>query len=127
MSHFYKAAVSHWTAQKDEAIATLELYFQKSVGIGEHSKILEEINDWTSKLSEAEENLLSLEKHFEDDGYVRDKPKKVVINGEHFKKYIILCTCFSFYITYIILYSISCEYTILPIVELVNPKYIWIT
>ena len=81
MSHFYKAAVSHWTAQKDEAIATLELYFQKSVGIGEHSKILEEINDWTSKLSEAEENLLSLEEHFEDDGYVRDKPKKVVING----------------------------------------------
>ena len=81
MSHFYKAAVSHWTAQKDEAIATLELYFQKSVGLGEHSKILEEINEWTSKLSEAEENLLALEKHFEDDGYVRDKPKKVVING----------------------------------------------
>ena len=81
MSHFYKAAVSHWTAQKDEAIATLELYFQKSVGIGEHSKILEEINEWTSKLSEAEENLLALEKHFVDDGYVRDKPKKVVING----------------------------------------------
>ena len=81
MSHFYKAAVSHWTAQKDEAIATLELYFQKSVGIGEHSKILEEINQWTSQLSEAEENLLVLEKYFEDDGYVRDKPKKVVING----------------------------------------------
>mgnify|MGYP003123679407 FL=1 len=81
MSHFYKAAVSHWTAQKDEAIATLELYFQKSVGIGEHSKILEEINEWTSKLSEAEENLLALEKHFEDDGYVRDVPKKKVLNG----------------------------------------------
>ena len=81
MSHFYKASVSHWKAKRDEAIATLELYFQKSVGIGEHSKILEEINEWTSKLSEAEENLLALEKHFEDDGYVRDKPKKVVING----------------------------------------------
>ena len=81
MSHFYKAAVSHWTAQKDEAIATLELYFQKSVGIGEHSKILEEINEWTSKLSEAEENLLALEKHFEDDGYVRDKPIKGMLNG----------------------------------------------
>ena len=62
MSHFYKAAVSHWTAQKDEAIATLELYFQKSVGIGEHSKILEEINEWTSKLSEADENLRTLKK-----------------------------------------------------------------
>ena len=83
MSHFYKAAVSHWTAQKDEAIATLELYFQKSVGIGEHSKILIEINEWTSKLSEAEENLQVLETYFEDDGYVRDVPKKKVLNGLH--------------------------------------------
>ena len=45
MSHFYKAAVSHWTAKRDEAIATLELYFLKSVGIGEHSNLLNEIND----------------------------------------------------------------------------------
>ena len=81
MSHFYKAAISHWEAKRDEAIATLELYFQKSVGIGEHSKILDEINQWTSQLSEAEENLLVLEKYFEDDGYVRDKPIKGVLNG----------------------------------------------
>ena len=81
MSHFYKASVSHWKAKRDEAIATLELYFQKSVGIGEHSKILEEINQWTSQLSEAEENLLVLEKYFEDDGYVRDNPIKGVLNG----------------------------------------------
>ena len=81
MSHFYKAAISHWEAKRDEAIATLELYFQKSVGIGEHSKILEEINQWTSQLSEAEENLLVLEKYFEDDGYVRDNPIKGVLNG----------------------------------------------
>ena len=81
MSHFYKAAVSHWTAQKDEAIATLELYFQKSVGIGEHSKILEEINDWTSKLSEAEENINSLKTYFEDDGYPREETNKKVLNG----------------------------------------------
>ena len=75
MSNFYKAAVSYWTAQRDEAVATLELYFQKSVGIGEHSKVLQEINDWTCKLSEAEENLDSLKKYFEDDGYVRDEQK----------------------------------------------------
>jgi len=47
-----------------EAIATLNLYFSNSVGIGEHSKILEEINTWTSKLSEAEENLSNLKKYF---------------------------------------------------------------
>ena len=81
MSHFYKAAISHWEAKRDEAIATLELYFLKSVGIGEHSKILEEISQWTSQLSEAEENLLVLEKYFEDDGYVRDNPIKGVLNG----------------------------------------------
>ena len=34
MSKFYKAAISHWEAQRDNAIATLELYFPKSVGIG---------------------------------------------------------------------------------------------
>ena len=76
-----KALEDKYNAQISEADATLKIYFNNSVGIGEHSKILEEINDWTSKLSEAEENLLALEKHFEDDGYVRDKPKKVVING----------------------------------------------
>tara|TARA_Y100001938_G_scaffold75833_1_gene104983 strand:- start:810 stop:1055 length:246 start_codon:yes stop_codon:yes gene_type:complete len=80
MNKFYTAAVSHWKSQRDEALATLELYFQKSVGIGEHSKVLQEINDWTCKLSEANENLDSLKKYFEDDGYVRDEPKKKLLN-----------------------------------------------
>ena len=75
MSNFYKAAISYWEAQRDEAVATLELYFQKSVGIGEHSKVLQEINDWTCKLSEANENLESLEKFFDDYGDVKDNNK----------------------------------------------------
>ena len=75
MNKFYTAAVSHWKAQRDEALATLELYFQKSVGIGEHSKVLQEINDWTCKLSEANENLESLEKFFDDYGDVKDNNK----------------------------------------------------
>ena len=79
MSHFYKAAISHWEAKRDEAIATLELYFQKSVGIGEHSKILDEIHVWTHQLSEAEENIEVLKKYFEDDGYVRED--KGLLNG----------------------------------------------
>ena len=62
MSHFYKAAISHWEAQRDNALATLELYFLKSVGIGEHSKLLEEVKEWTTKLSEADENLRTLKK-----------------------------------------------------------------
>ena len=80
MSKFYKAAVSHWEAQRDEAVATLELYFLKAVGIGEHSEMLKEINKWTAKLAEAEENLSVLQSYFEDDGYARDKKQKV-LNG----------------------------------------------
>ena len=79
MSKFYKAAISHWEAQRDEAVATLELYFLKSVGIGEHSELLVEINKWTHKLAEADENLNVLKQYFEDDGYVRDEKK--ALNG----------------------------------------------
>ena len=80
MNKFYTAALSHWKSQRDEALATLELYFQKSVGIGEHSKILQEINDWTAKLSEANENLESLKTYYDDYGDVKDdnKTKKLL-------------------------------------------------
>ena len=79
MSKFYKAAVSHWEAQRDEAVATLELYFLKSVGIGEHSELLVEINKWTHKLAEADENLTVLKQYFEDDGYAKEE--KRMLNG----------------------------------------------
>ena len=61
---FLAAALSYWTAQRDEAVATLELYFNGSVGIGEHSEILVEINKWTEKLSQADENIASLKGYF---------------------------------------------------------------
>ena len=68
MNNLYNAALSHWNAKKDEAIATLELYFNNSVGIGEHSAILDEINKWTNELSQADDNLQSLENYFNSEG-----------------------------------------------------------
>ena len=68
MNNLYNAALSHWIAKKDEAIATLELYFNNSVGIGEHSAILDEINKWTNELSQADDNLQSLENYFNSEG-----------------------------------------------------------
>ena len=59
-----EALLSHYKAQKDEAIAVIDLYLKKSVGIGDHSNILDELKKWTTKLSEAQENLLVLEKYF---------------------------------------------------------------
>ena len=63
-NHFYRAANSSKCNQREEAIATLELYLQHSVGIADHSNILEEIKKWTSKLAEAQENLKVLKEFF---------------------------------------------------------------
>ena len=54
MNSYVKAAHAHFTAVQAEAEAVLETYFNNSVGIGEHSDLLEEINKWVNKLSSAE-------------------------------------------------------------------------
>ena len=64
MNKLLKAALSQYEAQRDEALAVLEVYFNNSVGIGEHSNLLKEISEWTQRLSEAEENISILNKHF---------------------------------------------------------------
>ena len=61
--NFYKAAIAHWQSERLKAIATLRRLFTKSVGIGEHTEILTEIHKWTDLLSQAEENINSLEKY----------------------------------------------------------------
>jgi len=59
-----EALVTHYKAQKNEALAVIDLYLNNSVGIGDHSNILDELKNWTTKLSEAQENLMVLEKYF---------------------------------------------------------------
>ena len=66
-NHFYRAAIKSFEAQREEAIATLELYFQHSVGIADHSDVLNEIKKWTTKLAEAQENLKVLKEYFYTD------------------------------------------------------------
>tara|TARA_B100001113_G_scaffold343099_1_gene330039 strand:+ start:1105 stop:1311 length:207 start_codon:yes stop_codon:yes gene_type:complete len=56
----YQAAVDKYEAQKSEALANLEIIFNDSVGVGEHTDILAEIDKWVNKFSHAEENLNSL-------------------------------------------------------------------
>jgi len=61
----HNAVTSHYEAQRDEAIAILQLYFEDSVGIGDHSNILDEIKKWAAKLAEAEEILQVMDKYSE--------------------------------------------------------------
>ena len=49
----YKATISHYVAQKDKALAILDMYFENSVGIGDHADVLSEIVKWTASLAEA--------------------------------------------------------------------------
>ena len=55
-----KAATSRYEAQRDEAKAHLHILFKNSVGIGEHTDILSEIDKWVNSLSDANENLQTL-------------------------------------------------------------------
>ena len=64
MSNFYNASIDHYKAKRSEALATLELYFNNSVGIGEHSDLLLEIRKWTEILDNANSALETLSNDF---------------------------------------------------------------
>ena len=67
MNKLHTATVDHWRAKRSEAIATLDIYFNNSVGIGEHSGVMEEIYNWTKTLDEAESILETLGRNFGED------------------------------------------------------------
>ena len=49
-----------YRAQIAEAKATLSIYFENSVGIGEHPQHLEEMDKFVAQLAEAEDKLQTL-------------------------------------------------------------------
>ena len=64
MNKLLRASYDKYNAQKSEALAHLEILFNKPVGIGEHTDILSEIDKWVNSLSQAEENLNTLSNNF---------------------------------------------------------------
>jgi arginine utilization protein RocB len=75
---FFDALKKKYEAQIAEAKATLHTYFNSTVGIGEHSELLEEFDKHLDNLAAAEDKLESLEKNFQSYQYV-DKTKS---NGQ---------------------------------------------
>lgn len=59
----YEALIKKYEAEISESLATLQIYMNKSVGIGEHSDLITELNKYVSKLSAAEDNLETLKRH----------------------------------------------------------------
>lgn len=67
----YKALVAKYEAELLEAKATLEVYFNNSVGIGEHPQHLEEMNELVDKMASASDKLEALETNFNEKGMAR--------------------------------------------------------
>ena len=59
----HKALVSRYEAERDEALATLEVYYSNAAGIGEHPQIVEEMSKFVEKLANAEDCLDVLARH----------------------------------------------------------------
>jgi hypothetical protein len=59
-----EALKARYEAQKKEALATLEIYYGNSVGIGEHPQIIDEMDKLVRKVSEANDLIATLETLF---------------------------------------------------------------
>ena len=60
----YNALKSKYEAEKNEALATLDIYFYNSVGIGEHPQHLEEMHKFIEQLTNADDHLDTLKTYF---------------------------------------------------------------
>ena len=59
-----EALASKYEAEIKVAKATLQVYFKNSVGIGEHSDVVEEFDKHIEALASAEEKLETLRRNF---------------------------------------------------------------
>ena len=55
------ALETRYEAQIAEAQATIKIYMENSVGIGEHPQHIDEVDKQLQKIAEAEEKLVSLQ------------------------------------------------------------------
>ena len=60
-----EALEKRYEAQIAEADATIKIYFENSVGIGEHPQHLEEIDKQLDKIAQAEEKLDALDSFYD--------------------------------------------------------------
>ena len=55
-----------YEAEISDAYASALVYFNSSVGIGEHPQFIDELDKLINKISSAEENIQTLNKYFTD-------------------------------------------------------------
>jgi len=63
-NNLVNAAMKKYEAQVEEALATLHIYFNDAVGIGEHPDLLTEVDKYVELLESASGKLEVLKKYF---------------------------------------------------------------
>tara|TARA_R110000824_G_scaffold75347_1_gene191298 strand:- start:349 stop:567 length:219 start_codon:yes stop_codon:yes gene_type:complete len=59
-----RATLARFEADRQSALATIELYLNSSVGVGEHPDVITQLVNATSQLATAEEAIEALQRHF---------------------------------------------------------------
>jgi hypothetical protein len=57
MANFYRALETKYQAEIEEGLATLDLYFNNAVGVGEHPDIMEVLDNYLDKIDSARSKL----------------------------------------------------------------------
>tara|TARA_R110002074_G_scaffold60329_1_gene146368 strand:- start:338 stop:556 length:219 start_codon:yes stop_codon:yes gene_type:complete len=60
MNILYEATLKHFQAKEVEALAVLNIYLNNPSGVADHSNFLQEMIEWTQKLSDSRENIKTL-------------------------------------------------------------------
>ena len=66
-NRLYDALVLSYQADVNEALAVLELYLTRPVGVGEHPDFISVLKDYTAKLDDAVGKLETLQRFFGQD------------------------------------------------------------
>ena len=59
-----RATLARFEADRQEAIAVIELYLNHPVGVAEHPNVIEEISTAIARLADADEAIAAIERNF---------------------------------------------------------------
>ena len=63
-NELYQSLLQRYETEIQECKSTLLIYFEKSIGIADHSNILDEMNELINRMSSANDKLKMLKKTF---------------------------------------------------------------
>ena len=64
----FNATLAKLSADREESLAVLEMVFNRSVGLGEHTNVVEELPNWSRKLADATGTIQVLSQTFGQQG-----------------------------------------------------------